>query len=195
MFHTFHDEVDSYRTHVWQCDGPCRDRPPYFGLVKRSMNRAPGKGDSWWAAHEAECGGTYTKIQEPELTKKQKDALSKKERAGLQKNKLDAWVKVGPKKEGERSNADAKSSLRTNEGTISGSVGPSGKRKIETIVLDDIVERSDTKRSKSGSRETNTSGDDVHLIATVVDLVECPICNQAVAQSNINEHLDQVHPP
>ncbi|KAL5397234.1 hypothetical protein PMIN02_002507 [Paraphaeosphaeria minitans] len=43
IFHTFHDEVDSYRTHVWQCSGPCKDQPPYFGLVKRSMNRPPGK--------------------------------------------------------------------------------------------------------------------------------------------------------
>jgi hypothetical protein len=46
------------------------------------MNRAPGKGDTWWATHEAGCGGTYTKIQEPAMTKKQLDALSAKERAG-----------------------------------------------------------------------------------------------------------------
>src|SRR5215469_4366333 len=28
VYHTFHDEVDSYRTHVWQCNGPCRSQPP-----------------------------------------------------------------------------------------------------------------------------------------------------------------------
>lgn len=44
VYHTFHDEVDSYRTHVWRCDGPCRSKAPFFGLVKRSMNRPPGKG-------------------------------------------------------------------------------------------------------------------------------------------------------
>ncbi|KAG6960854.1 hypothetical protein JG687_00008010 [Phytophthora cactorum] len=55
VFHTFHDEVDSYRQHVWQCNGPCRHTRPYFGLVK-----------------------SYTKIKEPaEFTAKQ---AKKKER-------------------------------------------------------------------------------------------------------------------
>ncbi|KAK7536182.1 SprT-like family-domain-containing protein [Phyllosticta citribraziliensis] len=93
IYHTFHDEVDSYRTHVWKCNGPCRDKPPYFGLVKRSMNRAPGKSDYWWARHESQCGGTYTKIAEPELNAKQLKALSAKARAGKQNNKIDSWVK------------------------------------------------------------------------------------------------------
>ncbi|KAB2577461.1 putative zinc finger rad18 domain-containing protein [Lasiodiplodia theobromae] len=96
VFHAFHDEVDSYRTHVWLCDGPCRASPPYFGLVKRSMNRAPGKSDSWWSQHQQDCGGAFTKIAEPDLTKKQIDALSVKERAGRQKNKIDRWIKVAP---------------------------------------------------------------------------------------------------
>jgi hypothetical protein len=93
VYHSFHDEVDSYRTHVWQCDGPCAGQPPFFGLVKRSMNRAPGKADTWWAQHERDCGGSYSKIAEPALTKRQMEALSAKERAGLQKNKLDAWIR------------------------------------------------------------------------------------------------------
>jgi hypothetical protein len=92
QFHEFHDEVESYRTHIWQCDGPCRNKPPYLGIVKRTMNRAPGKTDTWWEKHQSECGGTYTKIAEPELTKKQIQSLSAKERAGRQKNKIDAWV-------------------------------------------------------------------------------------------------------
>ncbi|KAK7071862.1 hypothetical protein SK128_003244 [Halocaridina rubra] len=66
VYHTFHDEVDAYRQHIWQCNGPCRQRRPYFGLVKRSMNRAPGPRDPWWQQHQQSCGGTYTKIREPE---------------------------------------------------------------------------------------------------------------------------------
>ena len=73
VFHSFHDEVDVYRQHIWQCNGPCRSRRPYFGLVKRSMNRAPGPNDNWWAHHQQTCGGTYTKIQEPD-----RSATSKK---------------------------------------------------------------------------------------------------------------------
>lgn len=92
VFHTFHDEVDSYRTHVWECDGPCKTRAPFFGLVKRSMNRAPGKGDSWWTGHVEACGGSFTKIAEPEMSKEQIERLSGLQKAGRQKNKIDGWV-------------------------------------------------------------------------------------------------------
>jgi len=102
VYHTFHDEVDNYRTHVWQCDGPCRSQAPYFGLVKRSMNRPPSTSDSWWKKHGEECGGMWTKIAEPEMTKVQVTKLSAKERAGLQKNKIDGWVSKGHKDENDK---------------------------------------------------------------------------------------------
>ena len=80
VFHSFHDEVDEYRTHVWQCDGPCQRSPPYFGLVRRSMNRAPGPSDWWWAAHAGSCGGVYHKIAEPDKSKTKKVAGQKRNR-------------------------------------------------------------------------------------------------------------------
>ena len=46
--------------------GPCQGQPPYFGIVKRAMNRAPGPTDWWWAQHAATCGGAYSKVREPE---------------------------------------------------------------------------------------------------------------------------------
>ncbi|XP_006751856.1 sprT-like domain-containing protein Spartan [Leptonychotes weddellii] len=64
--HTFHDEVDEYRRHWWRCSGPCRDRRPYYGYVKRATNRAPSAHDCWWAEHQKTCGGTYIKVREPE---------------------------------------------------------------------------------------------------------------------------------
>lgn len=77
VFHSFHDEVDVYRQHIWQCDGPCRTRRPYFGLVKRAMNRAPSPRDPWWQSHQQSCGGTYSKIQEPKgYVDKRKQNLS-----------------------------------------------------------------------------------------------------------------------
>jgi predicted SprT family Zn-dependent metalloprotease len=81
VYHSFRDEVDSFRKHVWQCDGPCRHRPPYYGLVKRSMNRAPQPADSWFARHQSECGGTFTKVSEPEkVVKKRKPAATKEDK-------------------------------------------------------------------------------------------------------------------
>ncbi|KAF2202743.1 hypothetical protein GQ43DRAFT_430514 [Delitschia confertaspora ATCC 74209] len=198
IYHTFHDEVDSYRTHVWQCDGPCRTVPPFFGLVKRSMNRPPGKSDSWWAKHEAECGGTYTKIQEPELTKKQKDAMSKKERAGRQKNKIDAWVKTKEKAtktgiaEGSTS-THSKAVISQKEGETSFGK-PTSMAATEAITVNDVLELSTSDRnSATGQKRTRVEYDDEVLIVEKRLLVECPICNLRIAEPDINEHLDVVH--
>ncbi|XP_072912694.1 DNA-dependent metalloprotease SPRTN [Hemitrygon akajei] len=72
IYHNFHDEIDVYRQHWWRCDGPCQNRRPYYGYVKRAMNRAPSARDPWWAEHQLTCGGTFTKIKEPENYKAKK---------------------------------------------------------------------------------------------------------------------------
>ncbi|KAG7508196.1 sprT-like domain-containing protein Spartan [Solea senegalensis] len=79
VYHSFHDEVDVYRQHWWKCSGPCQSRKPYFGFVKRAMNRAPSSLDPWWADHQRTCGGTYTKVKEPEGYGKKGKKDSKKE--------------------------------------------------------------------------------------------------------------------
>ncbi|XP_068609921.1 DNA-dependent metalloprotease SPRTN [Brachionichthys hirsutus] len=82
VYHSFHDEVDVYRQHWWKCDGPCQNRKPYFGFVKRSMNRAPSSLDLWWGDHERTCGGSYAKVKEPKgYVKKGKKDAKKDERA------------------------------------------------------------------------------------------------------------------
>lgn len=70
------------------------------------MNRPPGKGDSWWKRHEQECGGIYTKIAEPALTKEQVKKLSAKERAGMQKNKIDSWLKRPVENEASKASSE-----------------------------------------------------------------------------------------
>ncbi|CAB4055048.1 SPRTN [Lepeophtheirus salmonis] len=52
VYHSFHDEVNLYKQHWWKCDGPCVNRRPFFGLVKRSMNRAPGRARRLWLKKE-----------------------------------------------------------------------------------------------------------------------------------------------
>lgn len=51
VYHTWHSEVESLKLHWWRCNGICRSRAPYYGYVKRSVNRAPSKHDSWHEAH------------------------------------------------------------------------------------------------------------------------------------------------
>ncbi|XP_016953091.1 uncharacterized protein LOC108026610 isoform X2 [Drosophila biarmipes] len=65
VYHSFHDEVNAYRTHIWRCTGICQNRTPFQGYVKRTSNRAPGPSDQWWAKHQRECGGTFMKLGEP----------------------------------------------------------------------------------------------------------------------------------
>lgn len=158
------------------------------------MNRPPGKSDTWWTKHEAECGGTYTKIQEPELTKKQRDALSKKERAGMQKNKLDSWVKVGKKDAGLEDKASSPATQSSEKDkTSSDRLGT--KRKTETIALDEVISNDRLKRSRANeSDKDKTQDEDKVLLVEEKVLVECPICSMRIAESNINEHLDMVHP-
>ncbi|KAG2235926.1 hypothetical protein INT48_008229 [Thamnidium elegans] len=75
VYHNFHNEVDYYLTHIWQCNGVCKTRPPYFGLVKRSMNRPPQPADTWYNEHQLTCGGTYTKTASP-APKRKKPAVN-----------------------------------------------------------------------------------------------------------------------
>jgi len=49
-------------------------------MVKRSMNRAPGPYDRWFAEHQANCGGTYTKVKEPEGYGQKKSKKETKEK-------------------------------------------------------------------------------------------------------------------
>lgn len=183
IYHTFHDEVDSYRTHVWQCDGPCKTRPPFFGQVKRSMNRPPGKGDTWWARHEVECGGMYTKISEPELTKKQLQNLSSKERAGRQKNKLDSWISASKTKHsGSEGEASTKSSAEVTK-----------DKSFSSVVIGDAVMPTSSSAGQKRPRADADDNEDL-LIVEKKTLVECPICSMQVADTQINQHLDVLHP-
>ena len=51
------------------------------------MNRAPSKNDIWWAEHQRTCGGTYTKIKEPEGYGKKKTKGEKEEKSKGEKGK------------------------------------------------------------------------------------------------------------
>lgn len=74
VYHTFHDEVELYKTHWWRCNGLCQHRRPFFGYVRRTCNRAPGPNDRWWYQHQKTCSGTFEKIKEPEPKRKKSEA-------------------------------------------------------------------------------------------------------------------------
>lgn len=91
VYHTFHDEVRLYEKHWWRCNGPCQNRKPFYGYVKRCVNRAPSRNDFWFAQHQQDCGGTFIKIKEPTPKKKeQKGSIQKK----TQSNKISNYVQT-----------------------------------------------------------------------------------------------------
>ncbi|NXX94262.1 SPRTN protein, partial [Centropus bengalensis] len=97
IYHSFHEEVDLYRQHWWRCNGPCQYRKPYYGYVKRSVNRAPSSRDFWWAEHRATCGGTFKKVKEPE-----KVSEKSKEKARPAKLRNSKSTKKGKKQKRDR---------------------------------------------------------------------------------------------
>jgi hypothetical protein len=153
--------------------------------VKRSMNRAPGKSDTWWAKHQAECGGTYTKIQEPAPTKKQLEAMSTKERAGRQKNKLDTWMTAGTKKGAK---AEGDTSARPIDLNVEGKTSKATKS-----VMKDVVGSVSPSTTVQVGEKRPREEDEADLVVQKKVLVECPICNLRIAEAGINEHLDVVH--
>ncbi|KAK1135786.1 hypothetical protein K0M31_000360 [Melipona bicolor] len=78
IYHSFHDEVRLYQQHWWRCNGACQKRAPYFGTVRRAMNRAPGPNDFWWKEHQQTCGGQFIKIKEPENFKAKSSKIKEK---------------------------------------------------------------------------------------------------------------------
>ncbi|KAL0478711.1 hypothetical protein AKO1_008326 [Acrasis kona] len=98
VYHTFHDEVDYYRQHVWACD-KCGN------LIKRAMNRDPntpcGPNDHGYFRHKKECDGHYIKIHQPEKSlltqkpKKQKQSAN----APPPTNTIENYFKVTTKAE------------------------------------------------------------------------------------------------
>ena len=67
VYHTFNEEVDVAREHIWLCTGKvCPTQKPYYGVVKRARNYPPNPSDWWFAKHKMVCGGTHVKVLEPE---------------------------------------------------------------------------------------------------------------------------------
>ncbi|MBN3306056.1 SPRTN protein, partial [Amia calva] len=130
VYHSFHDEVDQYRQHWWRCGGPCQTRRPFFGYVKRAMNRAPSAQDPWWAEHQRTCGGTYIKIKEPEDYGKKGKKGEKGKKSGTQTAQKDKSSGTQPaekeKSAGRQTAVKGKSS--------STATGVSGSQDIKMLI-------------------------------------------------------------
>ncbi|KAF9354829.1 hypothetical protein BGX34_010788 [Mortierella sp. NVP85] len=151
IYHTFHDEVRYYQTHVWKCNGPCQHRPPYYGIVKRSMNRPPQPADRWFAEHEATCGGTYTKISAPEPTKKKSSTKSQKN------GKVEPEADMQSKEKSFMDNFFSVSKTSSSSSLSTSSSVPSS-RPSTTLTIGQSTESSSSSSSRSNPSTASESG-------------------------------------
>ena len=179
VYHNFHDEVDSYRTHWWKCDGPCQHQRPFYGIVKRSMNRAPGSYDRWWNEHQAKCGGTFIKIKEPENFGKKKSQSKKRPLPNVGKGQPDIKSFVGKMKKPSSSSANifgfggtsyaqpstSKSGLSTQGKSGAVTVNP-GWKVNDNSSKGSVIKKSITTSTKSDAK----TDDDSNVSATVRDI-------------------------
>ena len=177
VYHNFHDEVDSYRTHWWKCDGPCQHQRPFYGIVKRSMNRAPGSYDRWWNEHQAKCGGTFIKIKEPENFGKKKSQSKKRPLPNAGKGQPDIKSFVGKMKKSSSANifgfggtsyaqpSTSKSGLSTQGKSGAVTVNP-GWKVNDNSSKGSVIKKSITTSTKSDAK----TDDDSNVSATVRDI-------------------------
>ncbi|CAH8455862.1 unnamed protein product [Schistosoma rodhaini] len=186
VYHSFHDEVDTYRTHWWRCTGPCRDRPPYFGYVKRSMNRVPGPKDTWWSQHQATCIGKFVKIKEP--VKK----VPSKRKTSLESSSKDQSTSKKQIRSGDIRKFVTINDVKENTSTEFASHPNNGGSSYSSV----HVWPSDDKGHILGNG--HSSCQDMALVKSKPNVVEtidlsevsCPNCSCTVLLSQINQHLD-----
>uniref|UniRef100_A0A915JDE3 Protein with SprT-like domain at the N terminus n=1 Tax=Romanomermis culicivorax TaxID=13658 RepID=A0A915JDE3_ROMCU len=172
IYHTFHAEVAENKKHWWRCEGTCRNLPPFYGWVKRSMNRAPGPNDLWYDEHQRNCGGTFKKVREPEnfqSKQKTKKASTSSTSQPAKRKKAGSDIKSN--------NNVSDTSIKTLDDYFSGLPG-SGH----------VLTHSTSAKAYSATTNSHTYS----TISTKSsgEFVQCPVCNERTLISSMNQHLD-----
>lgn len=180
IYHNFHEEVMIYKQHWWKCNGPCQYNKPFYGCVKRSMNRAPGPYDRWWANHQANCSGIFIKVKEPEgYGLKKKTPVPK---AIKPVNKITNFIKIfdSPITKVSHDGSELNSKLNDNNQILQHDNFKSPTNKIS--------EHSAEISSKSNGSDKETDQQDI-CIENEDETTLCPICNEPVFTDWLNSHL------
>lgn len=179
IYHNFNEEVMLYKQHWWRCNGSCQQNKPFYGYVKRSMNRAPGPNDNWWVNHQAICGGIFIKIKEPEGygLKKKRAVASVPKKSNKPINKITNFIKIldSPTKKVPKE-SDQQKENSCLEKVIEMTSCPVCS---EFICADWL-----NSHLKSCSQLKEMFGNEPE------EECKCPACNNTVNRSLMNEHLD-----
>ncbi|XP_012522847.1 sprT-like domain-containing protein Spartan [Monomorium pharaonis] len=164
IYHDFHDEVKLYRQHWWKCNGPCQRRPPYFGTVRRSMNRAPGPMDFWWKEHQEKCNGQFIKIKEPENFKsRSKQNISKPiSKDNKSNNRLTDWLAKRISNQVIPTSSKASSNNNSKIFTQADNAKPSTSKDNGGTNSSRAVNEKDTQDLSVGIKKLGSSSNNVH---------------------------------
>lgn len=219
VYHDFHDEVNLYKQYIWRCDGPCQRWKPYFGIVKRATNRAPGPYDRWFGEHSRNCGGNFTKIQEPEKTMKPKSKTKAIEKPSPAKKSLpdirNYFVNPSPDNKSDKSNPNISTIKKINSTSsklpqiksvikntnihgftsLNGGNCCSSNNEIEpSTSKNNFVPFSGKgqKLSTTPTKKMNPISSDVNQSPKRLKMnkVDCPVCKKLFEMDYLNQHLD-----
>lgn len=166
-------------------------KPPYFGLVKRAMNRPPGPNDTWYRQHQETCGGDFIKIVAPPEKVKHNQQPE-------QKNKILGWLKAptgykGGNKVGEAVEESRKEQSQPPPVVL---VAPGKKRKREAG--DEASRSRESAQHQILVDEGSDNDEEFSMLSKRphnLNMVVCPVCFDKVWELSINSHLDSHHGP
>ncbi|CAF1414690.1 unnamed protein product [Rotaria magnacalcarata] len=190
VYHSFHDEYDHLHGHWWRCTGSCRQWKPFYGYVKRSMNRVPSNKDRWWDEHERRCGGKFEKIKEPENYKAKENRKRTTNEITSNKKNQD---------ESQPSTSQISSPLKKKKKTI-GDVKPNPgtierffKKANSTSSLIDMKQSEQNKTIDTNSQETPSAIKSNANDENKQNYVKCPICQTFLPKANLFIHQIRCH--
>ncbi|CAF0929246.1 unnamed protein product [Rotaria sordida] len=183
VYHSFHDEYDHLHGHWWRCTGACRQWKPFYGYVKRSMNRAPSNRDRWWDEHERRCGGKFEKIKEPENYKTKENKKRSTDDITSNKNNQPSASQISsPSKKKKKTTNDIIPSHGTIEHFFKKTNSTSSLTDIKQSEPKKIIDTSSQKLSST--MKSNAAADDENK----QNYVKCPTCQTLLPKANLFIH-------
>lgn len=201
IYHDFNEEVKVYKVHEWKCNGPCQYKRPFYGSVKRCMNRAPGPYDRWWTHHQATCGGIFTKIKEPEGFGLKKKTTVKKQLDVKPVNKITNFITI----------LDSPTSKVHHDGSEIHSRSKKNDQKLQfnnksNSPTQDVYDKNAKMSSEPNEYDKQNVKKNLYVlddfckvddfsdeeVAELYDeLTPCPICNENQLTDWLNDHLQK----
>ncbi|VVC29959.1 SprT-like,Zinc finger, Rad18-type putative [Cinara cedri] len=192
IYHNFHEEVKSYKQHWWRCNGPCKSIRPFYGYVKRSMNRAPGPNDRWWVNHQTTCSGHFIKVKEPEdYGAKKKTAIKQPipKQSVKSANKITNFVKILDTKKVTEENSKIKKSTDNDQQKTQDDpyIGNDDDITLCPVCSDPVFRDFLNSHLKNCSQLKQMFGDEIDEMK---GKCKCLVCNETVDRSLMDTHLD-----